>query len=52
MARPLRLEFPGDVYHLTARGDARADIYIDDSDRRRFLELLGREVAGDATPIA
>ena len=44
MARPLRLEFPGAVYHLTARGNARQDIYLDDSDRRRFLDLLGREI--------
>lgn len=44
MARPLRLEFPGAVYHLTARGNARQDIYLDDSDRQRFLGLLGREV--------
>lgn len=41
MARPLRLEFPGALYHLTARGNARQPIYRDDADRRRFLELLG-----------
>ena len=44
MARPLRLEFPGALYHLTARGNARADIYADDQDRRLFLELLGKEI--------
>ncbi|WP_139558803.1 transposase [Methylotetracoccus oryzae] len=44
MARPLRLEFPGAVYHVTARGDRREDIFLDDPDRQRFLELLGREV--------
>lgn len=44
MARPLRLEFPGAVYHLTARGNARQAIYEDDADRRRFLRLLGCEV--------
>ncbi|XSG85262.1 MAG: REP-associated tyrosine transposase [Methylohalobius sp. ZOD2] len=44
MARPLRIEFPGAVYHITARGNARQDIFLEDSDRRRFLELLGREV--------
>jgi REP element-mobilizing transposase RayT len=42
MARPLRLEFPGALYHLTARGNARARIYADDQDRTEFLELLGR----------
>lgn len=44
MARPLRLEFPGAVYHVTARGNARQDIVADDRDRGQFVELLGREV--------
>ena len=44
MARPLRIEFPGALYHLTARGNARASIYCDDRDRRLFLELLGEVV--------
>jgi REP element-mobilizing transposase RayT len=44
MARPLRLEFAGALYHLTARGNARADIFVDDGDRRLFLELLGKEI--------
>ena len=44
MARPLRLEFAGAVYHLTARGNARRDIFLDDADRGRFLSLLAREV--------
>lgn len=44
MARPLRLEYAGALYHLTARGNARADIFVDDNDRRRFLELLGQEI--------
>ncbi len=41
MARPLRLEFPGALYHITARGDAHEDIYRGDGDRRMFLGLLG-----------
>ena len=45
MTRPLRLEYPGALYHLTARGNARQDIYLTDEDRERFLLLLGREVA-------
>lgn len=44
MARPLRLEFPGALYHITARGNARADIFREDEDRVRFLDLLGKEV--------
>ncbi len=45
MARPLRLEFEGAVYHVTARGNAQAPIYEDGADRRRFLDLLWRTVA-------
>lgn len=40
MARPLRLQFPGALYHVTSRGNARARIYTDDDDHRGFLELL------------
>ena len=40
MARPLRIEFPGALYHVTARGHARAAVFLDDDDRRRFLALL------------
>lgn len=41
MARPLRIEFPGAVYHVTSRGNARADIFEADSDRTKFLKILG-----------
>ena len=44
MARPLRIEFPGAVYHVTARGNARADIFTEDSDRQIFLSVLGQTV--------
>lgn len=44
MARPLRLEFPGALYHVTARGNRRETIFRDDEDRQRFVERLGREV--------
>ncbi|MEF8731221.1 MAG: transposase [Candidatus Accumulibacter meliphilus] len=40
MARPLRLEFVGALYHVTARGDGREDIYRADCDRRVFLDVL------------
>jgi putative transposase len=40
MSRPLRIAFPGALYHVTSRGNARAAIYINDADRRRFLDLL------------
>jgi putative transposase len=45
MARPLRIEFGGALYHVTARGDRRETIFEDDVDRERFLEVLG-EVVG------
>lgn len=40
MARPLRLEFPGALYHVTARGNARNVIVLDDEDRELFLGCL------------
>jgi len=42
MARPLRIEFSGALYHITSRGNARQNIYRDDSDRLVFLDLLNR----------
>lgn len=42
MARPLRIEYPGALYHVTARGNARQSIYSDTEDFRAFLELLGK----------
>jgi REP element-mobilizing transposase RayT len=44
MARPLRIQYPGALYHVTSRGNARASIYADDGDRRRFLDVLGEVV--------
>ncbi|OQW67143.1 MAG: addiction module toxin RelE [Proteobacteria bacterium ST_bin11] len=46
MTRPLRLEFPNALYHITSRGDRREDIYEDVEDRLIFLSLLGK-VVGD-----
>jgi putative transposase len=40
MARPLRIEFPGAVYHITTRGNGREEIFFEDSDRLRFLEIF------------
>ena len=31
MARPIRLEFAGAIYHVTSRGDRREDIYDTDA---------------------
>lgn len=41
MARPLRLEFAGALYHVTSRGDGREDIYLSDDDRELWLRVLG-----------
>ncbi|MEA3292633.1 MAG: transposase [Pseudomonadota bacterium] len=41
MARPLRIEFAGALYHVTSRGDGREDIYLDDTDRQLFMAVLG-----------
>jgi len=44
MARPLRIEYPGAVYHVTSRGDARKKIFLDDTDRQQFLAILGSTI--------
>jgi putative transposase len=44
MARPLRIEFPGALYHVTTRGNARESIFLDDADRHLFLRGLGEVV--------
>jgi len=44
MARPLRIEFPGAVYHVTSRGNARQDIVVDDRDRSQFVSFLAHVV--------
>ncbi len=40
MSRPLRIEFPGAVYHVTSRGDRREPIYRDDDDRLAHLDVI------------
>ncbi len=45
MARPLRLELSGGVYHVTSRGDGREDIYLSDADREAWLEVFGQVCA-------
>ena len=40
MARPLRIEYPGAVYHITGRGNERKAIFKDDHDRKAFLSTL------------
>jgi putative transposase len=40
MARPLRIQYPDAVYHVTCRGNERQAIFKDDADRTRFLQIL------------
>lgn len=41
MARPLRLEFPGALYHVMSRGNRRETIYVSPADFQVFLDVLG-----------
>ena len=41
MARKLRVQYPGAIYHVMNRGDRREAIFLDDRDRELFLETLG-----------
>ncbi len=40
MARPLRMQCPGSIYHAMSRGIARQAILRDDSDRQKLLEYI------------
>lgn len=42
MTRPLRIEFPGAIYHVTSRGDRREPIFDDDADRELLLAIVAR----------
>ena len=41
MARKIRIEYAGAIYHVMNRGDRREPIFKDDTDRQRFVETLG-----------
>jgi putative transposase len=40
MSRPLRIEYPGAVYHVTSRGNEKKPVFKDDTDRQNFLNTL------------
>ncbi len=42
MARPYRLQAENCLYHITSRGNNRAQIFFADSDYKKFLEYLGK----------
>ena len=44
MARPLRLEYHGALYHVTSRGDGQEEIYLDDEDREVSFSVLDEVV--------
>ena len=44
MARPLRVEFAGALYHVTSRGNERGAIFLDRHDYERRLDWLARAV--------
>ncbi|MDX8397852.1 MAG: transposase [Mariprofundaceae bacterium] len=44
MARSLRLEYPGALYHITSRGNAQIDIFLSEEDREVFINLLQDEI--------
>ncbi len=44
MPRPPRIDFPDAVYHVTSRGNGRADIFHSDDERRRFLAQLAHHL--------
>ena len=41
MGRPLRIEYPGALYHVTSRGNEKRVIFLDDYDRKKFINILG-----------
>ena len=41
MSRPWRIEYEGALYHLLSRGNEHSDIFIDETDRSRFLDAVG-----------
>jgi putative transposase len=45
MARPLRIESAGTVYHITRRGNARQSIFLDYFDWDGFMDILSSVIA-------
>jgi hypothetical protein len=42
MARQLRIQYQGAIYHVLNRGDRGEEIFQDDLERKSFLQALGR----------
>ncbi len=53
MTRPLRIEFPGAVYHVTFRGDRREPIFEDGENRLALLDVIAQALSRfDAEMVA
>ena len=48
MARKLRVEYPGAIYHVMNRGDRREPIFLANADRQRFVQTLAKACAKTA----
>ena len=46
MARQIRIKYEKAWYHITCRGNERREIFADDFDRKKFLEILAVSMAG------
>ena len=44
MARALRIQYPGALYHITNRGNEQKAVFKDDVDRNEFLKILSRSI--------
>jgi hypothetical protein len=51
MARKLRIQYPGAIYHVVNRGDRREAIFADDVDRERLLETLSEACQKIGWPV-
>jgi len=52
MARQVRIEYPGAIYHITSRGNAQQAIFDTKADRYHFLSVLGQVCKRYQWPIA
>ena len=50
MPRLPRIDFPGALHHVMARGIERREIFRDDADRTEFGEIRGRALTTSGTP--
>jgi REP element-mobilizing transposase RayT len=48
MARPPRLQVPGGLYHITSHANAGRELFVDDVERREFLDILAALLPGRA----